>query len=117
MKTTSTNETTGNSRTFTIGGNLLVHRVGCGTMLITGKEICVGDLAKSGGALALAAVKLGAQPMPTHIALAWLLQQSPVTLPIPGTSKVAHVENNTEAALLKLDDSITEELEQTSFST
>src|SRR5271170_2119485 len=77
--------------------------------------LAAGDLAKPGGALARAAAKLGAQP--TQVALAWLLRKSPVILPIPGTSKVAHVENNTEAALLKLDDSIMEELKQASVST
>ena len=77
--------------------------------------LAAGDLAKPGGALARAAAKLDAQP--TQVALAWLLQKSPVILPIPGTSKVAHVENNVEAALLKLDDSIMEELEQASVST
>ena len=77
--------------------------------------LAAGDLAKPGGALARATAKLGAQP--TQVALAWLLRKSPVILPIPGTSKVAHVENNTEAALLKLDDSIMEELEQASVST
>jgi len=77
--------------------------------------LAAGDLAKPGGALARATAKLGAQP--TQVALAWLLRKSPVILPIPGTSKMTHVENNTEAALLKLDDSIMEELEQASVST
>ncbi|MGA2352506.1 MAG: aldo/keto reductase [Terracidiphilus sp.] len=38
-----------------------------------------------------------------QISLAWLLQRSPVMLPIPGTSKVAHLEENVAAAGLKLD--------------
>ena len=37
-----------------------------------------------------------------QIALAWLLQRSPVMLPIPGTSSVAHLEENVAAAKLKL---------------
>jgi pyridoxine 4-dehydrogenase len=37
-----------------------------------------------------------------QIALAWLLQRSPVMLPIPGTSKIAHLEENVAAAKLKL---------------
>jgi aryl-alcohol dehydrogenase-like predicted oxidoreductase len=37
-----------------------------------------------------------------QISLAWLLQKSPVLLPIPGTSKVAHLEENIAAARLKL---------------
>jgi aryl-alcohol dehydrogenase-like predicted oxidoreductase len=36
-----------------------------------------------------------------------------ITLPIPGTSKVKHLEENTAAALLNLDDSIMEELANT----
>jgi aryl-alcohol dehydrogenase-like predicted oxidoreductase len=40
----------------------------------------------------------------TQVALAWLLQLSPVMLPIPGTSKVAHLESNTAAAGIKLSD-------------
>jgi pyridoxine 4-dehydrogenase len=72
--------------------------------------LATGDLAKSGGALARAAAKLNAQP--AQVALAWLLRKSPVMLPIPGTSKVKHLEQNTAAALLELDDSIMEELER-----
>jgi aryl-alcohol dehydrogenase-like predicted oxidoreductase len=37
-----------------------------------------------------------------QIALAWLLQRSPVMLPIPGTSSLAHLEDNVAAAKLKL---------------
>jgi aryl-alcohol dehydrogenase-like predicted oxidoreductase len=37
-----------------------------------------------------------------QLSLAWLLQKSPVLLPIPGTSKVAHLEENIAAATLKL---------------
>jgi len=37
-----------------------------------------------------------------QLSLAWLLQRSPVMLPIPGTSKVAHLEENVAAAKLKL---------------
>jgi len=37
-----------------------------------------------------------------QVALAWLLERSPVMLPIPGTSSVAHLEENIAAAKLKL---------------
>ncbi len=37
-----------------------------------------------------------------HVALAWLLQRSPVMLPIPGTSSIAHLEENVAAAKIKL---------------
>jgi len=42
------------------------------------------------------------QVKPIQIALAWLLKRSPVMLPIPGTSSVPHLEENIEAASLKL---------------
>ena len=41
---------------------------------------------------------------PGQIALAWLLKRSPVMLPIPGTGKVAHLEENVGAAAIKLSD-------------
>ena len=59
----------------------------------------VGKLAQD-RTLVQIAKQLGATP--TQVALAWLLQRSPVMLPIPGTSKVAHLEENVGAAGLKL---------------
>jgi pyridoxine 4-dehydrogenase len=59
-----------------------------------------GDLAKPGSALDAIAHAHAASP--GQIALAWLLQRSPVMLPIPGTSKVAHLEENIAAADIKL---------------
>lgn len=41
---------------------------------------------------------------PSQVALAWLLKRSPVLLPIPGTSKVAHLEENVGAAAVTLSD-------------
>ena len=41
---------------------------------------------------------------PAQIALAWLLHRSPAILPIPGTSSEAHLEENTAAAAIRLDD-------------
>ena len=41
---------------------------------------------------------------PSQIALAWLLKRSPVMLPIPGTSKVAHLEENVAAVEIHLSD-------------
>ncbi len=41
---------------------------------------------------------------PAQVALAWLLKRSPALLPIPGTSSVAHLEENVGAALLHLSD-------------
>jgi aryl-alcohol dehydrogenase-like predicted oxidoreductase len=62
--------------------------------------LLTGKLAHEGSALSRAAERLGATP--AQVALAWLLQRSPVMLPIPGTSKVAHLEENVAAAGLQL---------------
>jgi aryl-alcohol dehydrogenase-like predicted oxidoreductase len=42
------------------------------------------------------------QVKPIQVALAWLLRRSPVMLPIPGTSSIAHLEENVQAASLQL---------------
>lgn len=59
-----------------------------------------GALARSGSALEAVAKKYAAKP--SQIALAWLLKKSPVMLPIPGTGKVRHLEENTAAAAIEL---------------
>lgn len=59
-----------------------------------------GDLAQPGSVLDDICKRLDASP--AQVALAWVLQRSPVMLPIPGTSKVAHLEQNTAAAGLTL---------------
>jgi pyridoxine 4-dehydrogenase len=61
-----------------------------------------GDLARPGGALDKLAKAKGATV--GQVALAWLLKRSPTMLPIPGTSKVAHLEENAKAADLTLTD-------------
>ncbi|HEY2985226.1 MAG TPA: aldo/keto reductase, partial [Jatrophihabitantaceae bacterium] len=58
--------------------------------------IASGRLARSGGAVGDVVRATGATP--AQVALAWLLAISPVVLPIPGTSKVAHLEENVAAA-------------------
>lgn len=50
------------------------------------------------------------QASPAQIALAWLLKRSPVMLPIPGTSSVAHLEDNLRGAEIELTDDEFEEL-------
>jgi aryl-alcohol dehydrogenase-like predicted oxidoreductase len=60
-----------------------------------------GQLTKSGGTLEHLARKHKATM--AQVAVAWLLHHSHVTLPIPGTSKVDHLEENVAAAELKLD--------------
>jgi pyridoxine 4-dehydrogenase len=67
-----------------------------------------GKLAAPGGPVARAAEGLGATP--AQVALAWLLRRSPVILPIPGTSRVKHLEENTAAAELSLADDLFEEM-------
>jgi aryl-alcohol dehydrogenase-like predicted oxidoreductase len=60
----------------------------------------VGELTRAGGVLAEIARRNGATP--GQVALAWLLAHSPVMLPIPGTSKVSHLEENIAAVALDL---------------
>lgn len=69
-----------------------------------------GGLARSKATLASIAERYGATT--GQIALAWLLKRSPVMLPIPGTSKVAHLEENVAAASIKLSASDFAELDR-----
>lgn len=62
--------------------------------------LLTGKLTEPSGALAQAAERHDATP--GQVALAWLLARSPVMLPIPGTSQVAHLEENVAAAGLHL---------------
>jgi len=61
--------------------------------------LAAGDLADVDG---LADVAEAHDATPQQVALAWLLERSDVTLPIPGTSSVAHLEENVAAADLEL---------------
>ena len=61
-----------------------------------------GELARAGGKLARLAKEKGATA--GQMALAWLLKRSPVMLPIPGTSKVTHLEENVAARDVVLTD-------------
>ena len=62
--------------------------------------LLTGTIAQQNAGLARVAARHGATP--TQVALAWLLHRSPVILPIPGTSRVAHLEENVAAAKLSL---------------
>lgn len=62
--------------------------------------LAVGNIARDKPALAAIADKHGASP--AQIALAWLLARSPIMLPIPGTSSVAHLEENWDARRIAL---------------
>jgi pyridoxine 4-dehydrogenase len=72
--------------------------------------LATGKLADDGGPLDELSGELKAKP--SQLALAWLLWRSPVMLPIPGTSSVAHLEDNLEAATLELTDEQAERLAQ-----
>lgn len=62
--------------------------------------IAAGEL--EGSELAAVADEIGASPF--QVAIAWLLHLSPVVVPIPGTSSVAHLEENLAAGELELSD-------------
>jgi pyridoxine 4-dehydrogenase len=64
--------------------------------------LATGKLAEAGGPLAAISEEHGATP--SQLALAWLLHRSPVMLPIPGTSSVAHLEDNVAGAAVQLTD-------------
>ncbi|KPM54787.1 oxidoreductase [Frankia sp. CcI49] len=70
--------------------------------------IATGTLARPGGILDEASKRHGSKP--SQLALAWLLRRSPVMLPIPGTSSVAHLEENVAAAGVTLTDDEYEDL-------
>jgi pyridoxine 4-dehydrogenase len=64
----------------------------------------------SGGDSAVRHVAEQLKATPSQVALAWLLERSPVILPIPGTSSVKHLEENVVAAGLKIDEKKIREL-------
>jgi aryl-alcohol dehydrogenase-like predicted oxidoreductase len=65
--------------------------------------LAAGRLSGSQSPIARVAKQLSATP--SQVALAWLLKRSKIMLPIPGTSRVQHLEENVAAAGLKIDDS------------
>ena len=69
-----------------------------------------GNLVKEGSVLYEIAQKLGASL--SQVALAWVLKRSPVMLPIPGTSSVKHLDENTAAASLELSDEDFQKLDE-----
>ncbi|PYD71902.1 aldo/keto reductase [Novacetimonas hansenii] len=76
--------------------------------------LAAGELAKPGGIVDSIARTHGATP--GQIALAWLLRRSPVMLPIPGTSRVSHLEENVAAAAITLSDEEFDQLDAASRS-
>ncbi|MFL6629827.1 MAG: aldo/keto reductase [Burkholderiaceae bacterium] len=65
--------------------------------------LAAGELTREGTA-ALDAIARAHGATPSQVAVAWLLQRSPVIIPIPGTSKVAHLEENVKAREIELTD-------------
>jgi len=82
--------------------DLLDHAEANDIAFIPWFPLATGDLAGDGGPLDQLAQELDASP--SQLALAWLLKRSPVMLPIPGTSSVAHLEDNLAAADIELTD-------------
>ena len=80
-----------------------------GVAFIPWYPLAAGPLAREDGPVSRVAKRLDATA--GQVALAWLLGRSPVMLPIPGTSKVAHLEENVAAAALTLSDEDMRELE------
>ncbi|MFC5525934.1 aldo/keto reductase [Rhodanobacter ginsengisoli] len=64
--------------------------------------LAAGDLARPGSLLDAVATRHHAAP--SQVALAWVLRRSPVMLPIPGTSRLAHLEQNVAAVDIELTD-------------
>jgi pyridoxine 4-dehydrogenase len=81
---------------------LLDHATEQGIAFIPWFPLATGELTKDDGPGKEIAEETGASP--SQLALAWLLKRSPVMLPIPGTSSVAHLEDNVGAAELELTD-------------
>jgi aryl-alcohol dehydrogenase-like predicted oxidoreductase len=82
--------------------DVLEHCEREGIGFIPWAPLASGQLSEPGGVLDRVAQKLSAKP--SQVALAWLLRRSPVMLPIPGTGKVRHLEENSAAADLVLSD-------------
>ena len=74
------------------------HKIG----FIPWYPLAAGDLARQGPELDAAARRHSVHP--AAIALAWVLRRSPVMLPIPGTGKRAHLEENVAAGAIRLSD-------------
>jgi aryl-alcohol dehydrogenase-like predicted oxidoreductase len=81
---------------------LLDYSTANGIGFIPWDPLATGGLTGAASPLAVVAQRTGHSP--SQVALAWLLKRSPVMLPIPGTSKVAHLEDNMAAAAVELSD-------------
>ena len=91
---------------------MIDHCAQLGIGFIPWAPLTSGKLAQPGGALDTVAKRL--QAMPSQVALAWLLRRSTTMLPIPGTGSVKHLEENTQAALLRLSQEDYDEIDRMS---
>lgn len=82
--------------------DVLDHCEAHGIAFIPWFPLATGALAGPDSPLTRIAAEQGATP--SQLALAWLLRRSPVMLPIPGTSSVSHLDENTAAAGIDLTD-------------
>jgi pyridoxine 4-dehydrogenase len=80
-----------------------------GIAFIPWYPVAAGKLTQTGGALDVIAKRRGATV--AQLSIAWLLHRSPVMLPIPGTSSVAHLEENLKSAEILLSSSELKEIE------
>ena len=83
-----------------VAGDVLTACEADGVGFIPWAPIAMGDLAVSSTVLVGVANLYRATP--AQVALAWLLQRSPVVLPIPGTGSLEHLRENVDAALIEL---------------
>jgi aryl-alcohol dehydrogenase-like predicted oxidoreductase len=81
-----------------------------GLAFIPWYPVAAGKLARPGGKLDTIAKRHGATV--AQLSIAWLLYRSPVMLPIPGTSSVAHLEENVKSAEIVLSDDELKEIEE-----
>jgi aryl-alcohol dehydrogenase-like predicted oxidoreductase len=82
--------------------DVLDHATRENIAFIPWNPVSTGRLAQPGGVLDTVAKDHVATPV--QLALAWLLRRSPAMLPIPGTSSVAHLEENIASAAITLTD-------------
>src|ERR1700730_14918214 len=80
-----------------------------GLAFIPWYPVAAGKLARPGGKLDTIAKRHGGTV--AQLSIAWLLHRSPVMLPIPGTSSVAHLEENVKSAEIVLSDDELKEIE------
>ena len=73
--------------------------------------LAAGELTREGTA-SLDAIAKAHGATQSQVAVAWLLQRSPVIIPIPGTSKVAHLEENVKAGDIELTQAEFDQLDQ-----